>query len=98
MPMSRSRGTDGGLGMDNAAGPYAHTGPGPPGEQWQRLEEHLSRVAELAGEFASAWNARDWGYAAGLWHDLGKAAEDWQEYLRAFDSPQSEALESEDAQ
>ena len=26
--------------------------------------------------------AKQWGYLTGLWHDLGKFAPDWQDYLR----------------
>jgi CRISPR-associated endonuclease/helicase Cas3 len=51
---------------------FAHSKLGAPKEQWHRLEEHLTHTAELAAEFASAWGAGDWGYLAGLWHDLGK--------------------------
>ena len=41
------------------------------------LEEHLLAVAELAEKFAQPFYSKDWGYLAGLWHDLGK-------YRRAF--------------
>lgn len=53
---------------------------------------HLNKVASLAGQFASgmfpsaapeASVARAWGQLAGLWHDLGKFAPEWQAYLRA---------------
>jgi HD superfamily phosphodiesterase len=52
---------------------YAHSVEGSPPEGWHRLEDHLKNVAEMAQEFASDFNAGDWGYLAGLWHDLGKA-------------------------
>jgi CRISPR-associated endonuclease/helicase Cas3 len=32
---------------------------------------------------ADADTASEWGYLIGLWHDLGKFAPDWQEYLRS---------------
>lgn len=51
---------------------YAHTKEGRPPSDWQPLEEHLKNVAEKAKEFAEAFGAGDWGYLAGLWHDLGK--------------------------
>jgi len=56
------------------------------------LHGHLNKVAWHAAGFAQgmfaegtseADIARDWGYALGLWHDLGKFAPDWQTYLRA---------------
>jgi len=51
---------------------YAHSLPGRPQEEWQLLEDHLRNVAEMAREFASEFGAGEWGYLAGLWHDLGK--------------------------
>jgi hypothetical protein len=39
---------------------------------WQPLEEHLKNVAELARRFAEDFGAGDWGYLAGLWHDMGR--------------------------
>ena len=51
---------------------YAHSLPGRPPAEWQPLEEHLKNVAEMAREFAESFGAGDWGYLAGLWHDLGK--------------------------
>jgi CRISPR-associated endonuclease/helicase Cas3 len=52
------------------------------------VEDHLRRVAEGvegcfhgAAVFASAFQAGDWGRVAGLWHDLGKFSDSFQEYL-----------------
>jgi CRISPR-associated endonuclease/helicase Cas3 len=42
---------------------------------------HLRSVAELAANFAEPLGASELGRAAGLWHDLGKAAPDFQAYL-----------------
>jgi CRISPR-associated endonuclease/helicase Cas3 len=61
---------------------YAHSGTGLPGDGWHELGDHLRSVGELAAGFALAWNSASWGRVAGLWHDLGKAAVDWQEFLR----------------
>ena len=61
---------------------FAHSKEGAPVEEWQRLDEHLKNVAMRAGDFASAFGARQWGYAAGLWHDLGKYSEDFQSKLQ----------------
>lgn len=45
------------------------------------LVEHLTCVAKMAAEFASKFGATDFGYWAGLWHDLGKFHPDFQAYL-----------------
>lgn len=60
---------------------YAHSLEGRPVEEWQPLEEHLRNVAELARSFAEEFGAGDWGYLAGIWHDLGKYSQDFQRYL-----------------
>jgi len=39
------------------------------------LEEHLTRSAKLASEFASEFASREWGYLCGIWHDFGKYSE-----------------------
>jgi CRISPR-associated endonuclease/helicase Cas3 len=58
---------------------YAHTLEGKPPSDWQLLEEHLKNVAELARRFAEDFGAGDWGYLAGLWHDLGKYLSEFQD-------------------
>lgn len=45
------------------------------------LITHLRRVAELAGGFAAKFSASSFGYYAGLWHDLGKFTQAFQDYL-----------------
>lgn len=68
---------------------YAHTRPAPSDtSQWEPLELHLRRVAgdaELLGalRFAAAFDAAPIGRLLGLWHDIGKYAPDFQEYLQA---------------
>ncbi|MFK5921352.1 MAG: CRISPR-associated endonuclease Cas3'' [Verrucomicrobiota bacterium] len=50
---------------------------------------HLNKVAYWSGKFAAEMfpeeadreSARQWGYLAGLWHDLGKFSEKFQNYL-----------------
>jgi len=57
---------------------------------------HLNKVAFWAGKFAAemflpgskeAEQARQWGCLAGLWHDLGKFSEEFQDYLRKAGDP-----------
>lgn len=61
---------------------YAHSKEGEPPEKWQSLVEHLENVAKMAKEFAGDFGAGEWGYLAGLWHDLGKYSLQFQGYLR----------------
>ena len=51
---------------------YAHSLEGKPPSEWQRLDEHLNNVAGMSRSFAETFGAGDWGYLAGLWHDLGR--------------------------
>ena len=60
---------------------YAHSRDGKPTEYWHRLEDHLKEVAEMARGFADDFHAGDWGYLAGLWHDIGKYTIEFQEML-----------------
>ncbi len=57
---------------------------------------HLNKVAFWAAKFASEMFTKDseesksahaWGYLAGLWHDLGKFAPIWQNYLKSKVDP-----------
>lgn len=57
---------------------------------------HLNKVAFWTAKFASemfpqdspaAKSAHEWGYLAGLWHDLGKFAPEWQKYLQSKANP-----------
>lgn len=67
---------------------FAHTDPLNPGKlpengaNWQKLEDHLKDTAKRAEKFASAFNADHWGYLAGLWHDVGKYSNEFQQMLR----------------
>lgn len=64
-------------------GAYAHSLPPPATiEDWEALDAHLAKVAELAGEFCAAFGARDWGETLGGLHDLGKLSVEFQDYLR----------------
>lgn len=79
-------------------GCYAHSLPGRPKSEWQPLETHLENVARKAATFASAFGAEQWGFAAGLAHDLGKFSEAFQRYLEtAGDYHRAELEDSRDA-
>ena len=60
---------------------YAHSLEGLPPIRWELLEEHLQDVAKLAEQFAAKFNAGAWGRQLGLWHDIGKYSEEFQDYL-----------------
>lgn len=60
---------------------HAHSLDGKPPEEWQPLEEHLHNVANLAARFAEPFGGEEWAYLAGLWHDLGKYSEEFQDKL-----------------
>jgi CRISPR-associated endonuclease/helicase Cas3 len=70
---------------------FAHSLKDQPQERWHRLEDHLRSTGERARRLAESWDAGDWAYLAGLWHDLGKYAPDFQSYIGAGDcaSPKS---------
>ncbi len=60
---------------------FAHSLQGRPISDWEPLENHLFNVSHLAGDFSFAFDSRDWGCLAGLWHDLGKYSREFQNYL-----------------
>jgi CRISPR-associated endonuclease/helicase Cas3 len=47
----------------------------------QYLMEHLTTVSELAGKFADKIGLKETGEILGLLHDLGKASQEFQNYL-----------------
>ena len=61
---------------------FAHSLPEKPIKEWQLLEDHLKKVAEMAGRFADQFGAKAWAQLLGENHDLGKGTCAWQAYLR----------------
>lgn len=66
---------------------WAHVrqGGGNSGDGWipHDLALHLRAVARRAGEFAAPFSSSEWGWLAGLWHDLGKYQPEFQKYIRS---------------
>ncbi len=60
---------------------YAHSTKSQDRTNWQSLSAHLTNVAKLAGEFAAAFRAEQWGHCAGRLHDAGKATKKFQQRL-----------------
>ncbi len=66
---------------------YAHSKKERPPEEWQKLEDHLSGVAAMAEGFAACFDCGEWGSQVGLWHDIGKYSDTFQNYLKTASSP-----------
>jgi len=62
---------------------YAHSIKEKSVDDWHRLEAHLKGTAKLAASFADEFGCGEWGWLAGLWHDMGKYSEDFQKMLLA---------------
>ena len=60
---------------------YAHSKKGQPVKDWQKLNEHLQNVANLAAIFAADFASDAWARNAAWLHDLGKATQAFQSYL-----------------
>lgn len=66
---------------------FAHTPNN--GGRWHELSNHLQSVAAQAREFAEPLGAPEVGYLLGLWHDVGKCAPLFQQYLQDAHSGQA---------
>jgi CRISPR-associated endonuclease/helicase Cas3 len=51
---------------------FAHTVQGKAPQAWEPLVDHLLDTASRAARFAASFGCSEFGYAAGLLHDLGK--------------------------
>lgn len=61
------------------SGPIAHTAED---GRCQPLIEHMTATAKRAATFAGEFDCAEWGYLAGLWHDLGKFSPEFQSYIQ----------------
>jgi CRISPR-associated endonuclease/helicase Cas3 len=61
---------------------YAHSQKNAALDQWHRLDDHANAVAILAADFAAPFHSEQWGRWLGLLHDLGKARQSFQSYLK----------------
>lgn len=60
---------------------YAHSTDKQDKSDWQPLKSHLENVADIARGFAKEFAAESFGYAAGLFHDIGKYSPEFQRRL-----------------
>lgn len=74
------------MAPDLSAELFAHSLPGRPQNEWERLGAHAPAVARCAGKFAAAFGFGRLAEILGLLHDAGKAAPEFQEYIRGLRS------------
>lgn len=60
---------------------YAHSHPDKAHEGWHLLEKHLKKTGDIACKFAAKLGYGEWAYVAGLWHDIGKYSDAFQNRL-----------------
>lgn len=60
---------------------YAHSSENTE-RSWQTISEHLGKAAETAKNYASKFNAGEFGYICGMLHDLGKYSYKFQQKLQ----------------
>ena len=73
---------------------FAHSVLGWPQTAWEPLDHHLNETATLAEHYARGLAAPAWGAWLGRWHDLGKYAPAFQDYLRQTADPDAAAEDS----
>ena len=79
---------------------YAHSTSSDDCSDWQRLDDHLKKVAAMAGLRAHAFGASSLAEVAGLLHDLGKYSDEFQrriagEHLRVDHSTRGAMVAAE---
>ena len=55
----------------------------------QLLQDHLFGTATLAAATSADFGSRDWGHLAGLWHDIGKYSNEFQQKIRASEGEEA---------
>lgn len=73
------------MGSRQTVSYYAHAGVQANFHDWQKLQDHLLRVAELAQGRASVFGAGEWAHLIGALHDLGKYSQAFQQRLHGSD-------------
>ena len=63
-------------------GPFAHSLPGKPLDEWEPLARHLREVACGAAARAQRFGWAEVARVAGLLHDVGKASGQFQDYIQ----------------
>jgi CRISPR-associated endonuclease/helicase Cas3 len=63
-------------------GQYAHSLPGRPIVEWERLTDHLQAVAERAAAFAQVFGWASAARVAGHLHDIGKCSNEFFDYIK----------------
>src|SRR5262245_40598405 len=61
---------------------YAHSLPGRPIGEWEKLSVHLEAVSTRASAFATSFGWAEVARVAGLLHDIGKCSKEFSSYIR----------------
>ena len=75
---------------------YAHSLPEQPVVQWQLLETHEESSARLAHDFAETFNSSSWADLMARLHDIGKARQSFQTYLRTSNGLEDPGYDASD--
>lgn len=72
---------------------FAHSLPDKPTSEWQPLLDHLEQVAARAEKYAEKFQSPGWALNAAWLHDIGKLADEFQDYLLRENSLNDEAYD-----